>query len=186
MSTLSQTRRQDLTAQEGGSVEEPALYVVLEGERPRSGGMRIPLSKVDELRIGRAAEGRPRSFRLEDDRKAALEIPDPNMSGKHARFVREDGGWLIEDMQSTNGTFVEGKRITSALLEEDTVITLGATVLSFEPEEVIPPNTKSDVVVMRRRSSRVRAERRRSSLRVEHDAAPRERRDVEALGAAAR
>ena len=143
MSTLSQTRRQDLTTQEGGSVEEPALYVVLEGERPLSGGMRIPLTKVDEVRIGR---GLTRSFRFEDDRKAALEIPDPNMSGKHARLVRDDDGWLVEDMQSTNGTFVEGKRVSSALLEDDTVITLGGTILYFEPAESIPPNTKSDVV----------------------------------------
>ena len=63
--TLSQTRRDDLSAEEGGSAQEPALYVVLEGERALSGGMRIPLNNVDELRLGR---GITRSYRLEDNK----------------------------------------------------------------------------------------------------------------------
>ena len=90
--TLSQTRKDDLSANEGGSTtQEPALYVVLEGERALSGGMRIPLGDVDELKLGR---GGARTFVRQEGRKAALEIPDPRMSGKHARIVREDGGWL--------------------------------------------------------------------------------------------
>ncbi|MFO0738086.1 MAG: sigma 54-interacting transcriptional regulator [Labilithrix sp.] len=141
--TLSQTRRDDLSADEGGSTEEPALYVVLEGERALSGGMRIPLNGIDELRLGR---GVTRTFALGDGKKASLEIPDPRMSGKHARLVREEGGWLIEDTNSTNGTFVEGKRTSQALLEEPTVITLGATCLIFEPAEQVPDTIKTVVV----------------------------------------
>ena len=141
--TLSQTRREDLSTKEGGSAEEPALYVVLEGERAQAGGMRIPLANVDELRFGR---GVTRTFRLEGDKKATLEIPDPRMSGKHARLVREDGAWLVEDTGSTNGTFVEGKRTPQALVEETTVITLGATVFYFDPTEQVPDGVKSVVV----------------------------------------
>jgi DNA-binding NtrC family response regulator len=141
--TLSQTRRDDLSGSEGGTTTEPALYVVLEGERAQAGGMRIPLSSVDELRIGR---GTTRTFRLEDGKKAALEIPDPRMSGKHARLVREDGGWLVEDTQSTNGSFVEGKRTPSASLDETTVLTLGATCFLFEPAEMVPDGVKTVVV----------------------------------------
>jgi DNA-binding NtrC family response regulator len=141
--TLSQTRRDDLSADEGGSVEEPALYVVLEGERALAGGMRIPLHHIDELRIGRGTE---RTVRLEADRKAVLEIPDARMSGKHARLVREDGGWLVEDTASTNGTFVDGKRTPQALLEEEAVITLGATCFLFDPAEEVPEGLKSNVV----------------------------------------
>ena len=142
--TLSQTRRDDLSANEGGASEEPALYVVLEGERVLSGGMRVPLRDLDELRIGR---GQTRSFRLEGgEKKGVLEIPDPRMSGKHARLVREDGAWLVEDTASTNGTFVDGKRTPQALLEDTTVITLGATGLLFEPEEPVPDTIKTAVV----------------------------------------
>ena len=140
--TLSQTRKDDLSTNEGGSVQEPALYVVLEGERALAGGMRIPLGDVDELRLGRGAA---RTFVQQDGRKAALEIPDPRMSGKHARIVREDGGWLVEDSASTNGTFVAGKRTTQALLEEPTIITLGATVFLFDPAETVPDGLKPAV-----------------------------------------
>ncbi|MBX3229312.1 MAG: sigma 54-interacting transcriptional regulator [Labilithrix sp.] len=141
--TLSQTRREDLSTNEGGFIEEPALYVVLEGERVLSSGMRVPLANVDELRIGRGAT---RSLRAEDGKKAVLEIPDPRMSGKHARIFREDGAWLLEDSGSTNGTFVEGKRAPSALLEEVTVITFGATVVLFDPAERVPDNIKTAAV----------------------------------------
>lgn len=139
--TLSQTRREDLSSKEAETHREPSVYVVFEGERPLSGGMRIPLGTITELRIGR---GQTRTFRLEDQGKAVLEIPDPRMSSKHARIVREasgrpdEDGWLVEDVGSTNGSFVFGKRTTQALLDEPTIITLGATCLLFNPAEVVP------------------------------------------------
>ena len=141
--TLSQTRREDLSSTEGSTLAQPSIYVVLEGEQPLSGGLRAPLHNVNELRIGR---GLTRSFRLEDEKKAVLEVPDPRMSSKHARLLREDGGWLLEDVGSTNGSFVEGKRTVQALLDEPTVITLGATCFLFDPEEAVPEGTKNDVV----------------------------------------
>ena len=141
--TLSQTRREDLSSTEGSTLAQPSIYVVVEGERPLAGGLRAPLHNVNELRLGR---GLARSFRIEDDKTAVLEIPDPRMSSKHARLVREDGGWLLEDVGSTNGSFVEGKRMTQALLDEPTVITLGATCFLFDPEEAVPEGTRMEVV----------------------------------------
>jgi sigma-54 dependent transcriptional regulator, acetoin dehydrogenase operon transcriptional activator AcoR len=141
--TLSQTRREDLSARGGSIGSEPALYVVLEGERVLAGGLRAPLRDIDEIRIGR---GPNRSLRIESDRKATLQIPDPRMSSKHARIFREDDAWLLEDVGSTNGTFVEGKRQSHAALEEVTIITLGATCLRFEPAETVPDGVTSVVV----------------------------------------
>ena len=96
-----------------------------------SGGMRIPLNGgIDELRLGRGvtADLRP----LGDGKKASLEIPDPRAGGTHARLVREEGGWLIEDTNSTHlRQRRRGQRTSQALLEEPTVITLGATCLIF-------------------------------------------------------
>lgn len=141
--TLAQTRREDLSAPKGGSRDEPSLYVVLEGDRIAAGGLRIPLVGVDELRINR---GVTRSFRIEDGKKATLEVPDARMSGKHARLVREDEGWLFEDVGSTNGSFVEGKRLTQTALDESAVITLGATCFLFDPAEPIPEGASSVAV----------------------------------------
>jgi DNA-binding NtrC family response regulator len=141
--TLSQTRREDLTSAEVVTTTEPSIYVVLEGERPLSGGLRAPLGNVDELRLGR---GLSRSYRLEDNRRAALEIPDPRMSSRHARLFRDDGDWILEDLGSTNGTFVAGKRTTQAALEEPTIITAGATCLLFDPAETVPAGWSLNVV----------------------------------------
>ena len=40
-----------------------------------------------------------------------LPIPDRFLSRRHARLHREDDAWLIEDLGSRNGTFVNGRRI---------------------------------------------------------------------------
>jgi hypothetical protein len=60
-------------------------------------------------------------------------INDPQVSRQHARIVRDGALMVIEDMGSTNGTFVNGVRLTSrhALANGD-VISLGdAVTLSY-------------------------------------------------------
>jgi S1-C subfamily serine protease len=36
---------------------------------------------------------------------------DRSVSGRHARFVRRDGAWAVQDLDSTNGTFVNGRPV---------------------------------------------------------------------------
>src|SRR5262245_59831256 len=100
--TLDQSRRDDLSARRIAAADEPSLYVAIEGERPLVGGMRVPLGEVDEVRIGR---GETRAWRTEG-KIGILEIPDRRMSSRHARLVREEEGWIVEDAGSTNGTYV--------------------------------------------------------------------------------
>jgi hypothetical protein len=40
-------------------------------------------------------------------------IPDRTVSSQHAKIFERDGRWFIEDLKSSNGTFVKGVRITS-------------------------------------------------------------------------
>lgn len=42
---------------------------------------------------------------------ADVSIPDNQVSSKHAELSQQDGRWVIADAGSTNGTFLEGKRI---------------------------------------------------------------------------
>lgn len=61
-------------------------------------------------------------------------INDPEVSRHHLRFTRGAGGFTIEDLGSTNGTFVGGQRLTGAKpLNPNDMIGLGETVtLSYE------------------------------------------------------
>lgn len=58
-------------------------------------------------------------------------VADPAASRRHARIVRRDGVWRIEDLGSTNGTYVNDEPVTERALEDGDRITVGATVLEF-------------------------------------------------------
>ena len=55
---------------------------------------------------------------------------DTRLSRQHARFIQENGLWWIEDGGSTNGTFVNGVRITRQQITPGCQIQMGETVLS--------------------------------------------------------
>jgi hypothetical protein len=65
-----------------------------------------------------------------------LVIPDDSVSSQHAKLTRREGVWILSDVGSTNGTLVDGERISG-----DTPIAPGAFVrfgdiqLVFEPTD---------------------------------------------------
>jgi hypothetical protein len=63
-----------------------------------------------------------------------LAVADPNVSRRHAEVKKgPDNSWLVEDLGSTNGTKVNGLRISGARrLEDGDEITVGATSVRFE------------------------------------------------------
>ncbi len=76
-------------------------------------------------------------------------IKDPEISRKHARVVLQGAFFVIEDLGSTNGTSLNGQRISAANpLQDGDVITLGEkTNLVFEPisdpETILNPYAQS-------------------------------------------
>src|SRR5512134_592007 len=69
-----------------------------------------------------------------------ISINDPEVSRHHLRFTRGAGGFTIEDLGSTNGTFVNSQRITGAKpLSNGDMIGLGETVtLGYELVRGVP------------------------------------------------
>ena len=58
-------------------------------------------------------------------------ILDDAASRHHAAIGYRDGGFVLYDMGSTNGTVVEGKRVSSCPLSHGSQFQIGETVLTF-------------------------------------------------------
>jgi FHA domain-containing protein len=61
-----------------------------------------------------------------------LPLPDPNVSRRHAELRQEGSAYWLIDLDSTNGSQVNGRRLARTKLESGDVITLGSTELLFE------------------------------------------------------
>jgi hypothetical protein len=72
-------------------------------------------------------------------------LGDPEVSRQHSRITRTPGGYVVEDMGSTNGTFVNGERLSAPrVLRDGDLVGLSEKVtLSFE---ALVPGTDETVV----------------------------------------
>lgn len=58
---------------------------------------------------------------------------DMLVSRNHAQIIVQDGAVLVEDIQSTNGTYLEGKRLTKkAILLSGDIFRIGLTELQIK------------------------------------------------------
>ena len=65
-------------------------------------------------------------------READIVLADPNVSRRHAELRRDESGWQVVDLGSTNGIKVNGRRVDQAGLSPGDQITIGVTDLTFE------------------------------------------------------
>ncbi len=59
------------------------------------------------------------------DPRCAVALDDPTVSARHARLEYRDGVWRVTDLGSTNGTFVNGRRVQQQTLRRGDVIQFG-------------------------------------------------------------
>lgn len=100
---------------EDGSHETVRTLVVTEGSLQ---GTTIALGQAPIL-IGRAPE-------------CTLVLEDDYASNRHARFTFHQGAWLVEDLGSTNGTYLGRGRVEApAPVEPGIPVRIGRTVLEL-------------------------------------------------------
>ena len=84
-------------------------------------------------------------------------LDDQLISRNHFRVRREGGAWVLEDLESTNGTFVNGQKASRQPLIDGDVIRVGSTELVFVQKDLLTPPKASGAQAPLSRSERKRA-----------------------------
>ncbi len=114
--TASSLPAPETSRRKRGKVILPSRFAVTQGHQQ---GLSVPLEPT--INLGRAADS---TFLLDDDYASA----------RHAQLIqRDDRTWMVTDLNSTNGTYVNGQRLTSPVaISLGDVIRIGKTLMRLE------------------------------------------------------
>ncbi|MBN2497123.1 MAG: DUF4388 domain-containing protein [Deltaproteobacteria bacterium] len=90
-------------------------------------GGEFPLQPNKEIVVGRSSE-------------LDMVLVEDMVSRKHAKIATSDSGVSIQDMGSTNGTFVNGEKVKKARLQEGDRILIGTSILKLVGIEATDPS----------------------------------------------
>ena len=93
------------------------MLEVVDGSRS---GAVLPVHEGDK--IGRSSE-------------CAVVFPDPSVSREHARIGRQGEHFQVIDLDSSNGTFVNGARVDKSSLRDGDRVQVGTVVVCFHLDE---------------------------------------------------
>lgn len=76
-------------------------------------------------------------------------LDDPTISGLHAKIISFFRPTYVQDQRSTNGTFVNGKRVVEHTLNPGDVIAIGTHKIIFEPNvgDALRKDTQTTMVL---------------------------------------
>ena len=98
-------------------MKRAVLVIQTEGEE-----VRTHVLEAEETLIGRSG-------------RSDVRLNDTGASREHALITWEEDHYAVEDLQSTNGTRVNGRRIRSSPLQGNDSIALGRTRIVFRLED---------------------------------------------------
>jgi pSer/pThr/pTyr-binding forkhead associated (FHA) protein len=88
-------------------------------------------------REGKADDGDANNLRIGAFRRGRdILLDDDKISRKHAMFFLDDDGPSVVDLLSTNGTHVNGKKVSDADLQEGDIVNIGKTRFILRVEEL--------------------------------------------------
>ena len=101
-------------ASRGGKA--PSQVVVHDPERPKPRSMKLS----DAVDVGRSE-------------RCAIRLDDTYVSQMHARLYGENGTWYVKDLGSTNGTFVNDRKVDAPIqVHAGDVVKVGKTLLELK------------------------------------------------------
>ncbi len=113
---MSQTLT-DVSSVMAGPSARPAVVLIASGGRARV--RVVPLDRSGKATIGRELTGDA----------GRIELDDGRASRQHAEVRRTDDGWRVRDLDSHNGTFVDGRRVDGEVVVDDgAVVRTGASL----------------------------------------------------------
>src|SRR5262245_33013733 len=99
---------------------------VVEIREPGKGPVRVEVREAIE--VGRECDG--------------VNLTDPKVSRRHVSISVRDGSVVVEDLGSSNGTFVGGARLDTAVaLHAGSVVRIGDTEIEIVAVRSAPPAT---------------------------------------------
>lgn len=93
--------------------------------------------RTHELKVEKTTVGR-----LEDN---AFQIAEPSVSSHHCEIVLQGADVLVRDLNSTNGTFVNGEKVTEKVVKPGQILRLGQIEMRLETDTPAPAPTKKPV-----------------------------------------
>jgi len=85
--------------------------------------------KTDKTTIGRVADN-------------TFEIPEQSVSSHHCEIILKGGEVFVRDLDSTNGTFINGEKISEGALKPGQILRLGSIDMRLETGDAAPPSAK--------------------------------------------
>ncbi|HEX6332059.1 MAG TPA: FHA domain-containing protein [Actinomycetota bacterium] len=114
----------------GGAASQPRAAAAAKASKGGKPPSQVVVHEPDEAR--------PRTVRLSGSTQigraeaCAIRLNDTYVSQMHARLYGEDGGWFVEDLGSTNGTYLNDRRVVRPVeVHAGDVVKVGKTVLEL-------------------------------------------------------
>jgi pSer/pThr/pTyr-binding forkhead associated (FHA) protein len=101
-----------------GTVEQPAGFPVLIIVKGPGAGKKLPLVPVT-MTVGREHDNN-------------IELKDEEVARYHARISYQSGHYVLEDLESSAGTWVNGEKVSEVALKHGDKIKVGATEMMID------------------------------------------------------
>lgn len=109
----------------------PYLVRLISADQPMVPSQRYSIAEVERVTLGRGDRFSHQRSHHDDLSTLSLTAPDGWMSTLHAELHKEGDNWILADVGSKNGTYLNAKQVTKHVLDDGDLIHTGNTTYLF-------------------------------------------------------